>query len=300
VDVFCSPVFYKTAQTAAEIWSREIHLVRMPQIRKWHPAAWQLRYVVFSTLSLLTLGLSSAVSLSAQQPAKLPGSPEAMSSEQTSPSPRKKASPGFLSYATNRSLIFPDIATSPGPLTSGGKFKLFVNQSISPPYVAAAALTAAMGQARDVPVGYGQGWDAYGSRFGADMARASSNSFFGTFLFAALLHQDPRFFPQSNPALWQTVRYSAELIVITRDDSGNSVFNSSGLLGPFASEGLANLYLPSSERTLGKTATRFGVDLAWRFAGSAFKNYWPSIFHEMGLNRLKVIPDPGTPSRFKQ
>jgi hypothetical protein len=157
-----------------------------------------------------------------------------------------------------------------------------------------------MGQARDVPVGYGQGWDAYGSRFGADMARASSNSFFGTFLFAALLHQDPRFFPQSNPALWQTVRYSAELIVITRDDSGNSVFNSSGLLGPFASEGLANLYLPSSERTLGKTATRFGVDLAWRFAGSAFKNYWPSIFHEMGLNRLKVIPDPGTPSRFKQ
>ncbi len=211
---------------------------------------------------------------------------------QQDPSAAKRTRPAFLGYATNRSLIFPDIATSPGPLTAPGKFKLFINQSISPPYVLAAALTSAMNQARDVPVGYGQGWDAYAGRFGATMARASSNSFFGTFLFAAVLHQDPRFFPHTNPTFWRTVKYSAQLIVTTRDDAGKWVFNCSGLMGPLTSEGLANLYLPSSEQTLGKTATRFGTDLAWRFAGSMFKNYWPSVFHNMGLNRLRVIPDP--------
>jgi hypothetical protein len=26
-----------------------------------------------------------------------------------------------------------------------------------------------------------------------------------------------------------------------------------------------------------------------------FKNYWPTFFRNMGLNRLKVIPDPGKP-----
>jgi hypothetical protein len=26
-----------------------------------------------------------------------------------------------------------------------------------------------------------------------------------------------------------------------------------------------------------------------------FKNYWPTVFHSLGLNRLKVIPDPGSP-----
>jgi hypothetical protein len=244
--------------------------------------------------------LVSFVTSEAQQPI-------ASQSELDSASPRqehnsnsaKKATPRFLGYATSKSLIFPDIATSPGRLSAPEKFKLFVNQSISPPYVLAAALTSAFNQAQDVPPGYGQGWDAYGSRFGADMARASSNSFFGTFLFASLFHQDPRFFPESEPTLWRTVNYSAKLIVLTRDDSGKTVFNSSGLLGPLASEGLANLYLPPSEQTLAKTTTRFAVDLAWRFAGNMFKNYWPAVFHNMGLNRLRVIPDPGTPAPSK-
>lgn len=60
-------------------------------------------------------------------------------------------------------------------------------------------------------------------------------------------------------------------------------------------EGLANVYLPAAEQTAGKTFERFGTDIGWRFAGNMFKNYWPTFFHGMGLNRLKVIPDPGSP-----
>lgn len=231
----------------------------------------------------------------AQQPAPTVTTADSFPSRpQDANNPRKRATPAFLAYATNRSLIFPDIATSPGPLTSAGKFKLFVNQSISPPYVVAAALTAAWSQARDTPTGYGQGWGAYGGRFGDAMGRASSNSFFSSFLLPSWLHQDPRFFPQTNPTWWRTVRYSARRIVFTQSDSSQEVFNYSGLLGPLAAEGLANTYLPSSEQTFAKTATRFGTDMAWQFAGYMFKNYWPSIFHGMGLNRLKVIPDPGS------
>ena len=261
----------------------------------------QLVRTQFKRLWLLGLVLGCSQILHAQQPVgRLSGPDSPTPQQQAGTSPTTNTATRFVGYATNRSLIFPDIATSPGPITTAGKFKLFVNQSISPPYVAAAVVTAAVGQARDVPVGYGQGWDAYGSRFGAAMGRASSDSFFGTFLFATLLHQDPRFFPETNPTWWRTVRYSAQLLVVTRNDSGNGVFNYSGLMGPLASEGLANVYLPSSERTFGKTATRFGTDLAWQFAGNMFKNYWPSIFRGMGLNRLRVIPDPGAPPRFKQ
>jgi hypothetical protein len=57
---------------------------------------------------------------------------------------------------------------------------------------------------------------------------------------------------------------------------------------------LANAYLPASEQTAGKSLERVGTDLGWRFAGNMFKNYWPTIFHDLGLNRLKVIPDPGS------
>ena len=256
------------------------------------------QFSIFASRGMWLFGsvLGSALSLAAQQPAVA----STQSSQGPSPT-RQHATPStnegptarFIGYATNPSTFFPDIATSPGPLTAGGKFKLFVNQSISPPYILTAAFSAAFDQARNVPQGYGQGWGAYGSRFGADMARASSSSFFGTFVLASLLHEDPRFFPESKPSFWHSLKYSTQRVVITRNDAGRDVFNTSGLFGPLASEGLANVYLPSSEQTVGKTFTRFAADLTWRIGGNMFKNYWPTFFRNMGLNRLKVIPDPG-------
>src|SRR5215472_17478466 len=257
----------------------------------------QLQTLVSWCPGLLGLVLASALGLAGQQSAAgNPSSPEGTkATQQAPPSSAAEATSTLIGYATNGSFIFPDIATSSGPLTIAGKFKLFVNQSISPPYIFVAAAGAAIDQSRDVPEGYGQGWGAYGARFGANMARASSSSFFGTFLFASWLHEDPRFFPESKPSFWRSLKYSTQRIVITRNDSGKDVFNTSGLLGPLAAEGLANVYLPSSEQTVGKTVTRFAVDLAWRVAGNMFKDYWPTFFRNMGLNKLKVIPDPGKP-----
>lgn len=248
-------------------------------------------------LGLLGLVLGCTLPLAGQQPTgSVQSSPEGSQSQQQGPSSSSEGpAAAFIGYATNGSFVFPDIATSPGPLTTAGKFKLFVNQSISPPYIVVAAGSAAFNQARNDPKGYGQGWAAYGSRFGANLARASSSSFFGSFLFASWLHQDPRFFPQSKPSFWRSLKYSTQQIVVTRNDSGKDVFNTSGLLGPLAAEGLANVYLPPSEQTVGKTASRFAIDLAWRVGGNMFKNYWPTFFRNMGLNRLKVIPNPGKP-----
>jgi hypothetical protein len=239
--------------------------------------------------------LAITPTLLAQQPAGAATSPLPDSPSAQQPAAPTGTAATFIGYATNKSILFPDIATSSGPMTDGQKFKLFVNQSISPPYILIAAMSAAFNQAINVPEGYGQGWDAYASRFGANMARASSNSFFGTFVFASILHQDPRFFPQGHPSFWGSVKYSAERVVLTRNDAGSDEFDTSGILAPVAAEALANVYLPDSERTVGKTAKRFGIDLAWQFGGNMFKNYWPTLFRTMGLNRLKVIPTPETP-----
>jgi hypothetical protein len=250
----------------------------------------------FSRWLLLGISLCSPTCVLAQGPVgagtertSLPDSPQPK--QQGTPSSTQDTTRGFIGYLSNRSIVFPDIASSPGPLTTGGKFKLFVNQSISPPYLIVAGISAAYSQARDVPSTYGQGWDAYGGRYGASIARASSNSFFSTFVFASVFHHDPRFFPQSHPTFWGSVKYSAQRVVISRNDAGKEVINTSGLLGPLAAEGLANVYLPASEQTAAKTFERYGTDTAWKFAANMFKNYWPTIFHRLQLNRLKVIPN---------
>ena len=249
---------------------------------------------------LLSVCLVFPLGVRAQAPAgagtgttAVPDSPQPKPSSATNPAIDTTAR--FVGYVTNRSIAFPDIAASEGPLSTGEKFRLFVNQSISPAYILAASVSAAYDQARNTPQADGQGWDAYGTRFGADIARASSNSFFTSFLLASALRQDPRFFPQNRPTLWGSVKYSARRVFITRTDSGRTVFNTSGIVGTAAAEALANAYLPVSEQTAAKNAVRFGTDLAWKFAANMFKNYWPTLFRGMGLNRLKVIPDPGSP-----
>jgi hypothetical protein len=242
--------------------------------------------------------LCAAAMAYGQQPAgagtsgnKLPDSPQPKQPQAASSSQSGTAS--FIGYITNRSLIFPDIATRSEPLSPGEKFGLFVNQGISPAYILAAGVSGAVNQARDVPESTGQGWDAYGTRVGYTMARASSTAFFGTFLFASILRQDPRFFPEYRPSLGRAIKYSAQRLVVTRNDHGKDVFNASGLLGPLAAETLANVYLPQSEQTGAKTMERYGTDLAWRFAANMFKEYWPTVFHSLGLQRLKVVPGPG-------
>ncbi|HEV2101621.1 MAG TPA: hypothetical protein VGR58_02475 [Candidatus Acidoferrum sp.] len=225
-------------------------------------------------------------------PSAKPDSPQAKQDATPQPSGHSQS---FIGYVTSRSIVFPDIATNPLPLSAGGKFKIFVNQAISPAYVLGSGVSAAVNQANNSPSATGQGWEAYGTRVGYSLARASSTSFFGTFVFASMLHQDPRFFPESHPSFLHAIKYSAERIVITRNDKGNDVFNSSGLLGPLAAEALSNSYLPRSEQTGARSMERYGSDLAWRFAANIFKEYWPTIFRDMHLQ--KVMPSPGDASR---
>ena len=226
-----------------------------------------------TTLMVLAWMAFSSV-LFAQQPAStLPDAPQAQKTADNDSSP--------IGFITNKSFFFPAIATSSGPLTTGQKFELFVNQSVSPPYIVLAAASAGINQARNDPEAWGQGGEAYGKRFGSALARASSSSFFGTFVFASLLHQDPRFFPQAKPTFWGSVKYSAREVFVTRKDSGGETFNASGLGGPLAAEALANAYLPVSEQTGEKTMTRYGTEVLLQFGGNMFQNYWPVIRHRV-------------------
>lgn len=180
-------------------------------------------------------------------------------------------------FLTRRSYCFPDLATNPAPLSAKGKFALFLNDSISGHAIAGSAAAAGLDQAFNWYAGYGQGAAGYAKRFGAQMARDSSNSFFGTFLLATALRQDPRFFVRTDPTFWRAVKYSLHRIVITRNDSGVEVVNSSGLLGPLAGEALANTYLPAQSRTAGNTCARYASDLGWRAAGNLLREYWPTL-----------------------
>jgi hypothetical protein len=199
----------------------------------------------------------------------------------TAPTPKassKVPGVGLYNLLQEKSIVFPDIAASTEPLSTGQKFQLFVDNSISVHTITWAALGSSIGQADNSPTGFGQGWDAYAKRFGSSMARQSSSEFFGTFILASTLHLDPRFYPESNPSLGHAIKYSVQRVFVTRNDNGRDVPNWSGLAGPLMAEGLANAYWPERNRTVGDTFLRFGLDLATRAGGNMLREYWPVFY----------------------
>ncbi len=217
--------------------------------------------------------------------------PDAPSQAQQSPTTTQTANPiqgsvGIFKLLLRKSLVFPDLATTGGPLSSKQKFELAANNSVALSTIGAAAISAAYGQAINSPSGYHQGAEGYGKRFGADMARAASDNMFGTFLLASALHQDPRFYVKKNLSFKQSSEYAAVRVFITRSDSGVKEVNYSGLIGPLMGEGLANAYYPDENRTVGDTFTRYASDLGWKFGGNLLRQYWPSI-----NRKLRLIPE---------
>jgi hypothetical protein len=198
-----------------------------------------------------------------------------------------QSSVALFQVLQQKSRVFPDLATNVEPFGTWQKFKLAANNSVSVSTVGQALLAAGFSQAIDSASGYGQGVDGYAKRFGADMARSASDNLFGTFLIASALHEDPRFYVKRGLSPKQTLKYAAYRLVYTRSDSGEQVINFDGLLGPLASEGLANTYYPKTNRGVGSTFVRYGSDEGWKFCGNVLRQYWPRI-----NRKLRLFPEP--------
>ena len=248
---------------------------------------WSRPAVLGILIAFAAIAWGSTTAVCAQETAK----PET----QASPSPAAQTPPGQTSadQAPNapvppkpvalynllqrRSVVFPDIAYSNERLSAGQKFELAVDNSVSVNTIASAALGSALGQAYDSPTGFGEGWDAYGKRFGSDLARQASSELFGTFLLASALHEDPRFYAEINPGFFHAVKYSVQRVYIMQDDDGSEAVAWSRLLGPAMAEGLANVYWPDRNRTVGDTLLRYGLDLAGRAGGNMLREYFPVL-----------------------
>ena len=227
------------------------------------------------------------------QPEPVPDAPVPSQQQQT---PSQSFNPiqggvGLFKLLDRKSLVFPDLATSKGPLSGLQKFELAANNSVGLATIGGALIGSAYNQAVDSPSGYGQGGEGYAKRFGSDMARAASINMFGNFLLATTLHQDPRFFVKKDLSFKQSVEYAAVRVVITGTDAGKDQVNYSGLIGPLMAEGLANVYYPDENRSAGETLTRYASDLEWKFGGNLLRQYWPTI-----NKRLRLLPEPSPAS----
>lgn len=167
------------------------------------------------------------------------------------------------------------------PLTAHQKFNVWLQRSYSPANLLAAGVDAAIWQATDTDRrGYGQGWDAYGSRYGASLATTESTRFFQSFLLAAILKEDPRYFRKGQGGFGSRFAYSISRVLVTRTDAGRQSFNFSAVGGALGGAALSNVYLPKVDQDGGRTAVSFGLSLANTAGWNLLSEFGPDIWHK--------------------
>src|SRR5712691_9558504 len=241
-------------------------------------------------LAVLCLGvlmLALAPVGAAQQDPKQKDLPDAPAPKQgNAPQKHQNAVNTTIEVLGRRSVFFPDLATSRGPLSTKQKFELFAGESVAPSRFLSSAAGAGISQAQKSLEGYGQELGGYGKRFGSSMATAASNNFFETFLIASLLHRDPRYFVTLHGGAGHRIGYALSRIVVSRKDDGRDAANWPGILGPLLAESLASSYLPVKEQTAGRTFQRYGIRIGLNTASNALREYWPTIFRSLRITKI--------------
>ncbi len=184
------------------------------------------------------------------------------------------------------------------PLTSGQKFHVVLRSAFDPIQFAWYGFLSGLSQAENSEPGYGQGWDGYAKRYGSAFADGTIENFMTSAVFPSLLHQDPRFFQESEGSFSHRAEYAVSRIVVTRTDSGKSQFNYSEIVGSaLAATVSTNSYHPrafittrynpatggltyvhnESDRTLSNTLSVWGSQVGYDTITIVIKEFWPDI-----------------------
>lgn len=177
---------------------------------------------------------------------------------------------------TRQSLTAP-AGTPYQPLTRRQKLNAFVHHTYSPYTILNAMYNATYAQTVGDPREYGGGMEGWGKRFGAAMAGTEVRSFFGTFLFPALLHQDSRYFAMDKGSKRKRALHAISRVVVARADDGHNTFNSSGLLTTAFTEGLATAWIPEGQRSVGPTFRRMAGALQGDAASYLLREFTPDL-----------------------
>ena len=130
------------------------------------------------------------------------------------------------------------------PMTSKQKFKLAGHSVLDPVSFATRFILTGVEHKRNTYVGYGQGFDGFGQRYGATFGDSGFARIIGSALLPSITHQDPRYFYKGTGTFKQRAIYAMSRSVVTRNDKGQSRPNISKIGGAFAAGAISTLYKP--------------------------------------------------------
>ncbi len=190
------------------------------------------------------------------------------------------------------------------PMTTKQKYAVVARSTFDYVQYPWWAFLSAISQAENSEPGYGQGWGAYGKRFGTAVADGTIENFTTGAILPSLLHQDPRFYQSSEGGFSRRAWYAVSRIFVTRSDSGGTQFNYSEIVGSAMSASISTftyhphstyistptnprLFIPS-DRTLKNAASVWGSQVGYDTITIVVKEFWPDIHRKLSKKHQVV------------
>jgi hypothetical protein len=163
------------------------------------------------------------------------------------------------------------------PMTSGQKFRLATAGVFDWGSYPFNGILAGIAQAKNDPKEWGQGWGAFGKRYGASFADNSIGTYMTTAVFPAILREDPRYYQMGKGRFAHRAYHAINRLFVTRTDSGHNRFNFSESAGNAAAAAISNIYHASEDRTASRTFTTFAFLFLYDGMNNELKEFWPDI-----------------------
>ena len=168
--------------------------------------------------------------------------------------------------------------SEPVELTPKQKFQNYLLSIAGPAPLIAEAASAGLSQWGNNPPEWGQGWGAYGQRFGSDLAY---NGIRQSILYGLSipLHEDNRYFPSKAHGFFPRAAHALVSGFIAKHPDGRQRFSFSDIAAVGGASAISSTWGPSSWKGLGNIAGNAGVSFASTAAFNVFREFAPDILH---------------------
>ena len=168
--------------------------------------------------------------------------------------------------------------SEPTQLTEKKRFQLYVVSTIGPVPLVGEAAGAGISQWENSPKEWGQGWGAYGERYGSDLAYNAVRQTI-TYGTSIVFREDNRYFASHKHGFWPRTGYAILSTVTARHPDGRRTFSVSAVSGVLGASAISSIWGPGSEKGIGNIGENAGISFAATAGFNVVREFLSDVLH---------------------
>ena len=168
--------------------------------------------------------------------------------------------------------------SDPTVLTERARFHLYVLSTAGPVPLLGEAAGSAINHWSNSPPEWGQGWGAYGERFGSNLAYNGVRQTI-SYGLSIPFHEDNRYFASGKHGIWSRTGYAILSTFTARHPDGRQSFSVSGVTGVIGASAIASIWGPGSWKGAHNIADNAGISFGVTAAFNVVREFLPDVLH---------------------